>query len=122
MTTVEKIEAFKDRTKQFTLRIIKLYQNLPNTGEAKIIGDQLIRSATSVAANYRAAARNRSAADRISKLSIVTEEADETLFWLEILIESKILPAPRLIDIKQEAEEIVKILSTTLYNLKAKKK
>lgn len=96
MGTIEKIEAFKKRTKRLSLRIIKLFQALPKTDEARIIGKQMIRSATSVAANYRAACRSRSDAKFFSKISIVVEEADETLLWLEILEESKIVLQDRL--------------------------
>jgi len=75
---IEFKEAFKKRLKQFALRVIKLYQALPKTGEAQVIGNQLLRSATSVAANYRASCRARSKKEFHSKLSIVVEEADET--------------------------------------------
>lgn len=118
MNTIEKIEALKKRTQALAIRVIKLYQQLPQTGDAQIIGKQVLRSATSVAANYRAAARNKSAADRIHKLGTVTEEADETVFWLELLIEAEIVPQTKLQDLIQESEEILKIMSTTLYQLK----
>lgn len=85
MNKLEKIEVFKKRTKEFALRIIKLYQHLPKNDEARIIGKQLLRSATPVAAYYRAACRARSDAEFFSKISIVVEEADESLFWLEII-------------------------------------
>ena len=75
---IEFRENFKQRLKQFALRVIKLYQALPKTGEAQVIGNQLLRSATSVAANYRASCRARSKKEFHSKLSIVVEEADET--------------------------------------------
>lgn len=96
MQSIEKIEAFKRRTKLLSLRIIKLFQALPKTDEARIIGKQLLRAATSVAANYRAACRSRSEAEFFSKISIVVEEADETLFWLEILNEAKIVTTEKL--------------------------
>ena len=111
MTDVEFAEQFKKRTKSFALRIIRLFQALPKTEEAKIIGKQLLRSATSVAANYRAACRARSKAEFYSKLSIVVEEADEALFWIEILIESNILPEIKLSDLKQEITEIVSVVA-----------
>jgi len=98
------------RTKQFALRIIKLYQALPKSGEAQTIGKQLLRSATSVGANYRAACRSRSSKEFYSKLSIVIEEADESMFWLEILGESDIIKSILLQDIILEIEEIIKIL------------
>lgn len=122
MDTIEKIEALKKRTKQMALRVIKMTQKLPKTDEARVIGKQILRSATSVAANYRAVARNRSDAERISKLSIVTEEADETLFWLELLVEAEIVPITKLSDLMAECEEILKMTSKSLSNLKEKAK
>jgi len=98
------------RTKQFALRIVRLFQALPATDEARIIGKQLLRSATSVGANYRAACRARSSKEFYSKLSIVIEEADESMFWLEILGESGIIKSTLLQDIIHETEEIIKIL------------
>lgn len=90
VSKVDFVTSIKARTKQFVLGSIKFYQTLPKTEEGKIIGRQFIRSASSVGANYRAACRSRSRAEFFSKLSIVVEEADETAFWIEILIESKI--------------------------------
>lgn len=85
-------DEFRERTKQFALRIIKLFRSLPKTEEARIIGKQLLRSGCSVGANFRAATRARSNAEFYSKLSIVVEEADESAFWMELLIESEIMP------------------------------
>ena len=81
----------KRRTKEFAKEIILLCRKLPNNREGRLIGDQIFRSGTSVAANYRSACRGRSKAEFISKLSIVEEEADETLFWLEVIKELNIL-------------------------------
>lgn len=106
------VESFKLRTKLFALRVIKMFQLLPKTDEARIVGKQILRSATSVAANYRAANRARSQAEFFAKIVIVVEEADETLFWLEILEESGIVSKDKLKEIKQESEEILKIVST----------
>lgn len=105
-------EALKDRTKQFALRVIKLYQALPKTGESKVIGNQLLRSATSVAANYRAACRGRSGKEFYSKMCIVVEEADEVLFWMELLKDSEIIASAKLADIMQESTEILKLMAT----------
>ncbi len=105
-------EALRNRTKQFALRIIRLFQTLPKSGESQIIGKQLVKSGTSVAANYRAACRARSKAEFISKISIVIEEADESAFWLELLIESKILPEKKLIPLQEEAIELLSIFSS----------
>lgn len=106
------IEEIKYRTKQFVLRSIKLFRALPSTEEARIIGKQFLRSSSSVGANYRAVCRSRSQKEFFAKLSITIEEADESLFWLEIISESKILPVEKLDSLMKEAEEIVKILST----------
>lgn len=110
------IEEFKKRTKTFTLRNIKVFQSLPKTDEAKIIGKQLLRSASSVGANYQAVCRARSQAEFFAKLSITIEEADESLFWLEILVESQIVTENKLADLMKEAEEIIKVISKARKN------
>jgi four helix bundle protein len=115
-TSIEFKKEMNARLKAFALRIIKLYQSLPKTGEAKVIGNQLLRAGTSVAANYRAACRARSGKEFFSKLSIVTEEADETLFWLELLTEAEIMPLGRMNSIIQESTEMLKILATSRKN------
>lgn len=110
------IEEFKKRTKEFTLRNIKVFQSLPKTDEAKIIGKQLLRSASSVGANYRAVCRARSQAEFYAKLSITIEEADESLFWLEILVESNIVSENKLSELIKEVKEIIKVLSKARKN------
>ena len=105
-------EGFKLRTKNFAMRVIKLFQALPNKVEAQLLSKQLLRSATSVAANYRSACRARSTAEFAAKIGVVLEEADESLFWLELLEESGIVPAQRLAHLKQEATELTAILSS----------
>ena len=110
MDTIEFREQLKLRTKVFALRVIRLFQSLPKNTESQIIGKQLLRSATSVGANYRAACRSRSNAEFYSKISIVVEEADESLFWLEILIEAGIVQAELLAELCRENEEILKIM------------
>jgi len=105
-------EALRNRTKQFALRIIKLFQSLPKSGECQIIGKQLLKSGTSVAANYRAACRAKSKAEFVSKISIVIEEADESAFWLELLIDSKIVQEKKLTPLLHEAIELLSIFST----------
>lgn len=112
MTDFEFREVLKTRTKVFSLRVIKLFQALPKATESQIIGKQLLRSATSVAANYRAACRARSQQEFYSKISIVTEETDESLFWLELLAESEIMKKEILNDLYLETEEILKIMAT----------
>ncbi len=114
-------EKLKERTKTVALRIIRLYQSLPKSGEAQVLGKQIIRSGTSIAANYRAACRARSNAEFYSKVSIVIEEIDETLFWLELLWESGIMKKDLLQDLYKEIEELLKILSVTRKNSKKTK-
>ena len=114
MRNAERTEAvnqpdLKKRTKAFALRILKLVDALPKTRAGRALSSQIVRSGTSVAANYRAACRAKSTADFIAKMGIVEEEADETLFWLELLDESKLVPAAKLTAIKQEANELIAI-------------
>jgi len=106
-------EALRSRTKLFALRVIKLFQALPKTGESQILGKQLVRSATSVAANYRAVCRSRSKAEFTSKMSIVIEESDESVFWIEMLIESKIITERKLASLLKEANELTAIFAST---------
>src|SRR5215471_10906521 len=89
-------EQIRDRTKQFAIRIVRLFRSLPKTEEARVIGKQVLRSGTSVAANYRAVCRARSKAEFIAKIGIVVEEIDETVFWLELLIDTEIVSKNRL--------------------------
>jgi four helix bundle protein len=103
----------KDRTKQFALRILKLVGALPNTIEGRAIASQLVRSGTSVAANYRATCRARSRAEFIAKIGVVLEEADETLLWLELISEAKLLPAKRVEPLLVEANELVAVMVTS---------
>ncbi|GGE44062.1 four helix bundle protein [Pedobacter psychrotolerans] len=111
VSKVDFVTSIKARTKQFVLGSIKFYQTLPKTEEGKIIGRQFIRSASSVGANYRAACRSRSRAEFFSKLSIVIEEADETAFWIEILIESKITNSAEAQPLLKEVNEILAIVA-----------
>ena len=89
-------DALRLRTKQFAVRIVRLFQALPATDEARTLGKQLLRSGTSVAANYRAVCRARSKAEFLAKLGIVVEEIDETVFWLELFTETGVLRAARM--------------------------
>ncbi|HET7624450.1 MAG TPA: four helix bundle protein [Verrucomicrobiae bacterium] len=100
----------KQRTKQFALRIIKLVGALPKTTEGRAIGNQLIRSGTSVGANYRAACRGRSKAEFTAKLGVVEEEADESAFWIELISESGLLTKKRIEPLLAEANELVAIM------------
>tara|TARA_A100001391_G_scaffold46670_1_gene27563 strand:+ start:185 stop:538 length:354 start_codon:yes stop_codon:yes gene_type:complete len=100
----------KSRTKQFALRVMKLVGSLPQNAVGRPIGNQLIRSATSVGANYRAACRGRSKAEFVSKLSIVIEEADESCYWLELIIEGGLLPKDKVDSLLDEANQITAIM------------
>ena len=103
----------KERTKSFALGIIRLVRALPASSEGYVMGNQLLRSGTSVAANYRAVYRARSRAEFLAKLGIVIEEADESEFWLEMLSESGLIPEKRLRDLKSEASQLVAILNAS---------
>jgi len=105
-------EVFRFKTKEFAVEIIEIFSELKYTDAISIVRKQIIRSATSIAANYRAMCRARSDKERFAKLSIVVEEADETLFWLEIAAEMNILPIETLNQLKEKATEILKATST----------
>ncbi|CAB1085560.1 hypothetical protein D1AOALGA4SA_13047 [Olavius algarvensis Delta 1 endosymbiont] len=111
----------KRRTKEFAKEIIRLCRKLPNSREGRLIGDQIFRSGTSVAANYRSACRGRSKAEFISKLSIVEEEADETLFWLEVITEMKVLKCEKLDELMRENDEILAIVVASIKTAKRSK-
>ena len=100
-------QRFKDRTKWVSLEVIRLVKDLPRNQVAEVLGGQLLRAATSIGANYRAACRGRSTADVLAKLGIVEEEADETLYWMELLTESAISTAPRLEPLVSEVSQIL---------------
>ena len=103
----------KARTKQFALRVMKMVDALPRTIQGRAIAKQIIRSATSVAANYRAACRARSRAEFIAKIGIVEEEADESCFWLELIIDSGLLTEERIRPLLSEAGELVAIMAAS---------
>ncbi|MGE9294738.1 MAG: four helix bundle protein [Puniceicoccales bacterium] len=117
-------EEFKARTKVFALRVLKLAEALPETRSGRILGNQIGRSATSVAANYRAACRARSKAEFIAKLGIVEEEADETQLWLEMIGEAGLISSHRLAPLLEEADQIVAMvvssINTTRVNAKTR--
>jgi len=106
-------DELKARTKAFALRTIKLVDAMPRGRASQVIARQLLRSATSVGANYRTACRAQSKADFTAKVSIVLEEAEESLYWLELIVESGLMKAARLRGLMQEASEIVAILSAS---------
>jgi four helix bundle protein len=106
---LDKHFALRDRTKRFALRVIKLCDSLPKTDAGRTISRQLLRSGTSVAANYRAVGRARSQAEFLAKVGVVIEEADESVFWLELLAEGGMVPEHRLGELTLEANELVAI-------------
>jgi len=99
----------KERTKAFAVGIVRLVQELPHGRVADVIGDQLLRSGTSVAANYRSARRARSRREFLAKMSIVEEEADETSLWLDLLVEARLMTSARVLDLRHEAGQLVAI-------------
>jgi len=116
-------EELQQPTKAFALRIIRVFKSLPKTDDAIVLGKQLLRSGTSVAANYRATCRARSRAEFIARLGVVVEEIDETVLWIELLGESETLPPARLSSLLKEANELLAIFITsqmTAKGIKAK--
>jgi four helix bundle protein len=109
----EKHQELRTRTKAFALRIIRMSQALPRNREANVILNQVLRSATGIAANYRAAGRSRSKAEFIAKIGVVVEEADETVFWLEMLADSGIVRPEKLANLQAEATELVAIFTAS---------
>jgi four helix bundle protein len=112
-------DKYRLRTKKFAVDIVHFYaKNCKQTEELRVIGKQLLRSGTSVAANFRAFTRGRSDAERYAKLCIVVEEADETQFWLELIDEANLLDKLSFNEIKNEINELVKIFTSTKTNMK----
>ena len=114
-------EEMKLRTKQFALRILKVVQSLPPNLVTETIGKQLLRSGTSVGANYRASCRAKSSADFINKLSIVEEEADESIYWMELLVEAQIVKENLLTNLMDEGNQILSIIVSTIRTTKEKR-
>ena len=104
----------KERTFEFGLRIVRLVQSLPKVGLADILGRQLLRCGTSVGANYRAATRARSRADFIAKLGIAEEECDEALYWMDMLVELKLIREHRTRELRNEAEQLLAIIVSSI--------
>src|SRR5690349_12038859 len=109
------------RTKSFALRVVRLYGSLPQKTEAQVLGKQLLRCGTWVGADYREAMRARSRAEFISKVEGGLQELEETSYWPELLVESGILPAKRLADLQQEADELTAILVASVKTAKERK-
>jgi four helix bundle protein len=114
-------QEFKDRTKNIALRVIRLVETLPPSNAAQVIGKQILRSATSIGANYRAACRGKSTADVLHKLSIVEEEADESMYWIELLIDAEIVPENKLCVLQSDINEIVAMTVSSIKTLRSRK-
>ncbi len=115
MNNFEFGEKMRRRTKAFAVQIVKFYKTLPRTDEARVLGRQVLRSGTSVAANYRAVCRAKSQADFISKMGTVVEETDETLLWLELFLEAAVCVADKKLDeLTREADELLRLFSSSL--------
>ena len=111
--SVEKHHQLRDRTKAFALRVIHMSDSLPRTRSGNVIGNQILRSATGMAANYRAAGRSRSKAEFVAKIGVVIEEADETVFWLEMLRDSAIVKPTKLDHMLDEANQLLAIFAAS---------
>jgi len=106
-------QELRDRTKAFAVRIVRLYRSLPHTADSQVVGKQLLRCGTAVAENYRAACRGRSRAEWLAKIGLVVEEADETVFWLEMLSDCDIVKGEGCKDILKEAHELSAIFTAS---------
>jgi four helix bundle protein len=115
------MEGLRDRTKEFALRVLRLYSSLPNSTQAQVIGKQVLRSGTSVAANFREASRARSDAEFVSKPGIVEQELDETLLWFELLVESGMITEKMLEALQQEGDELLRIVVASIKSTKRNK-
>jgi len=118
----KKPQDLKPRTKEFALRIVRLYVSLPKTTQAQVIGKQVLRSGTSVGAHYREGNHAKSDADIINKFEGALQELDETAYWLELLVESKIVAEKRLHPLMKETDELIAIFVTIVTNIKRKRK
>jgi four helix bundle protein len=118
VSTLDEAKLLQNRTKAFAVRVVKVFARLPKDEAVRVIGRQFLRSGTSLAANYRAACRSRSIADFISKISVVVEETDETLFWLELLVETELTKKNLVEPLMKECQELLKIFSASLATAK----
>jgi four helix bundle protein len=114
-------QTFKNRTKRFALEVVRLVESLPRNRIADVLGRQLLRSGTSVGANYRAACRGKSASDVAAKLSIVEEEADESIYWIELLVDGGVVEPNRVDAIKKEANELLAMTVASIKTLRARR-
>jgi len=113
-------EELRNRLKVFAVRIVKLVDKLPNTSAGRAIGNQIVRSGTSPAANYRAACLGKSDKDFLNKLKMVEEELDETLYWIELLGDTSLVKQELLFDLYRENEELLKIIISSITTMKAR--
>jgi four helix bundle protein len=111
--SIDRHRELKDRTKMFALRVIKMSDALPKSRAANVITNQILRSSTSMAANYRAVGRARSKAEFLAKIGVVLEEADETVFWLEMLVDSGIVSTEKMRELLSEANQLMLIFSAS---------
>jgi four helix bundle protein len=118
---VTQADELKNRSKKFAIRIVKLFRSLPRTEGARVTGKQVLRSGTSVAANYRAACRARSMAEFVAKIGVVVEEADETVFWLELLVETEIVQEAKMKNLLAEANELLAIFAASQYTARKRR-
>jgi four helix bundle protein len=116
---LEKAEQMKVRTKTFALRVVKMFKALPKQEEARVLGRQVLRSGTSVGANYRAVCRARSKREFVSKMSVVVEEADETVFWFELLVDAGIVSAKKMSGLQSEGNQLLAIFAASLNTAKS---
>ena len=111
-TVEEQGRDLRGRTKAFALRVVKMYTALPNITEAQVLGKQVLRSGTSVGANYREAYRSRSTQEFIAKIGICLQELEESSYWMELLVDAEIVPASRLTDLQDECNQLLAIFTT----------
>ena len=108
----------RDRTKAFAMRVVRMYLAIPNSAAGQVLGKQVLRSGTSVAANFREASRARSKAEFVAKLGIVEQELDETVLWLDFIVEAELLPESKIASLREEAEELIKIVVASICKTK----
>lgn len=113
-----RMEGLRERTKQFALRVVHMYGSLPKSPTAQVLGKQVLRSGTSVAANFREASRARSDAEFVAKLGVVEQELDETMLWFELLTEGGVVPGERMQPLYQEADELLRIVVASIKKTK----
>ena len=112
-TALSRAKELQERSKKFAIRVVRMYRELPRTDEARLLGKQVLRSATSVAANYRAACRGRSKAEFVAKIGVVVEEMDETVFWLELLVDTEVVSMRKMKGLLEEAHELLAIFGAS---------